>query len=219
MGATVFFRVQNVEVAGNVRYTAQQVIDVSGVVQGDNLFGLNKFDTARRLRRQLPYVEAVNIRRSLPDTLVITVTECRAAARVSAADGEWLISRTGKVLERAGDEGQNVVRVTGLDAVQPEAGLDLMVREEQQSRCTGLLALLQALETCGLTDQADSVDLSSGAYMTMTLGERFTVKLPVSGDFDYLLGAMNKAIDTLEPYERGTLDLTVEDYTVVFSPS
>ena len=53
----------------------------------------------------------------------------------------------------------------------------------------------------------------------LQLGERFTVKLPASGDFDYLLGAMNATIEKLEPYESGVLDLTAKDYTVVFSPA
>ena len=54
MGATVFFRVEEMVVAGNVRYTAQQVIDATGIVHGDNLFGMNKFETARQIRQSCP---------------------------------------------------------------------------------------------------------------------------------------------------------------------
>ena len=64
-----------------------------------------------------------------------------------------------------------------------------------------------------------SLDLRSTAYIIMQVGERFTMKLPGNGDFDYLLGAMNATIEKLEPYEAGTLDLTARDYTVVFSPA
>ena len=45
------------------------------------------------------------------------------------------------------------------------------------------------------------------------------LKLPVGGDLAYLLGAMGQAVAKLEEYETGTLDLTVKDYTVVFSPN
>lgn len=219
MGATVFFRVEEMVVSGNVRYTAQQVIDASGIVQGDNLFGMNKFDTARRIRRQLPYVEGVNIRRGWPDALLVTVIESRAAARLSGEEGEWLISKSGKVLELVESADTGVIRVDGLYPVQPEAGLPLVVREGQQARGDGLLALLQSLDKHETLEKVTWIDMTSAARILMDYDGRFTVKLPVSGDFDYLLGAMEKAVATLEDYETGTLDLTVKDYTVVFSPA
>ncbi|MBO5339995.1 MAG: FtsQ-type POTRA domain-containing protein [Oscillospiraceae bacterium] len=219
MGATVFFRVEEVVVEGNVRYRTQAVIDASEIVQGDNLFGLNKFEIARLIRKRLPYVEAVNIRRSLPATLLINVTECRAAAQVPGEDGQWLISRTGKVLERAPEDAAGATIVEGLNAVQPEAGSTLVVREGQQLRTAGLLALLSQLEQNNMLGRVAHIDAGSDARFIMSLDDRFTVKLPVGGDYAYLLGAMEKAIATLEPYEAGTLDLTVKDYTVIFSPA
>lgn len=219
MGATVFFRVEEMVVAGNVRYAAQQVIDASGVMQGDNLFGMNKFETARQIRRQLPYVEGVNIRRGWPDTLIFTVTECQAAARITGEGGQWLISKSGKVLEFVEQADERIIRVAGINAVQPETGLPLVVREQQQARGDGLLELLQALDECGVAEKVTWIDMTSASRIFMDFDDRFTVKLPVSGDFVYLLGAMDKAVDTLEEYETGTLDLTVKDYTVVFSPA
>lgn len=219
MGATVFFRVEEMVVTGNQRYTAAQIIDATGIAQGDNLFGMNKFETARQIRRQLPYVEGVNIRRGWPDTLIITVTECEAAARVTGEKGQWLISRSGKVLELTRGAAQNVIVVEGLNAVQPEAGLPLVVREEQQVRGDALVSLLQALEQCGMLKKVTRIDMTSPSRIFMDFDVRFTVKLPVSGDFNYLLGAMGQAVATLEDYETGTLDLTVKDYTVVFSPN
>ena len=219
MGATVFFRVEEMVVAGNERYTAQQIIDATGIVQGDNLFGMNKFETARQIRKKLPYIEGVNIRRGWPDSLIITVTECEAAARVTGERGQWLISKAGKLLELTRNNGDDVIRIDGLHAVQPEAGLPLMVREEQQARGDALLALLQTLDRVGRLKQVTYIDMTSPSRIRMDLEGRFVVKLPVNGDFDYLLGAMGQAVAKLEEYETGTLDLTVKDYTVVFSPN
>lgn len=216
MGATVFFRVERVEVAGNVRYTAEQVEQACGAQHGDNLFGLNKYDMAAKIRRNLPYVESVNIRRKLPDTLKITVDECRAAARMSG--DSWLISASGKLLEWV-ESAPEVLTVYGVDPVLPEPGTAMTVRPEQQLRADALTALLQALERADMLDRVEELDLTKSAYILMELDGRFTVKLPVGGDYDYLLGAMGKAIGTLEPYEKGTLDLTVKDYTVIFSPA
>lgn len=217
MGATVFFRVERVEVTGNVRYDAAQVEQASGVAHGDNLFGLNKYDTAARIRRTLPYVESVNIRRRLPDTLVLNVNECVAAAQLSSGDGGWLISSSGKLLDWS--DAPHSLRVDGMDPVLPEAGTSLTVKPQYQTRADGMVSLLQAMQELDMLSRATRLDLGSITCIRMELDGRFTVKLPINGDFAYLLAAMDKAIQSLEPYERGNLDLTVKDYTVVFSPA
>ncbi len=84
VGATVFFRVEYVEVTGNSRYTQEEVAAASGIQIGDNLYGMNKNAAARQVRQTLPYVEELSIWRSLPNKVFIKVTECQAAARVAA---------------------------------------------------------------------------------------------------------------------------------------
>ena len=217
MGATVFFRVERVEVTGNVRYDAAQVEQASGVTHGDNLFRLNKYDIAARIRRTLPYVESVNIRRRLPDTLILNVNECVAAAQLTSGEGGWLISTSGKLLDWS--DVPHALRVDGIAPVLPEPGVIMTVKAQYQARADGLVALLQALEENEMLSRATRVDLSSVTAIRMEIDGRFTVKLPVSGDFSYLLAAMDKAIQSLEPFEHGSLDLTVKDYTVVFSPA
>ena len=221
VGATVFFRVEEVVVAGGVRYSAQQVIDASGVVQGDNLFGMNKFDTARRIRRLLPYVEGVNIRRGWPDTLIITVNECRPAARLPAEEGEWLISKSGKLLELVEQADSGVIRVDGLHAVQPESGLPLVVREGQQVRCDGMLALLQNLEHYGILEKVSWIDLTSASRILMDYDGRFTVKLPYGADYDFKMMALRAylAEDAIQDNMTGTFDMQTDEDETYFKPN
>lgn len=79
MALTLFFRVDTIEVTGTKRYTEKDVIEASGIQLGDNLFLLNKYEAARSIAEQLPYIdiEDIRIRRELPDTLLIDVAECR----------------------------------------------------------------------------------------------------------------------------------------------
>ena len=82
LGATVFFQVETIAVAGNSRYTEQEVIDASGVEIGDNLFQMNKNQISQNILQQLPYIGEVSPQRQLPSTLIFQVTEITAAARV-----------------------------------------------------------------------------------------------------------------------------------------
>ena len=63
------------------------------------------------------------------------------------------------------------------------------------------------------------INVRSASRILMELDGRFTVRLPMGGDYSYLLRAMDKAVQSLDDYEKGTLDLTVKDFTVVFSPA
>ena len=83
MGATIFFRVEKITVTGNDRYTQEEIVEISGIRNGDNLYGINKNKISGELRSQLPYIEGVSIHRSLPNTIEIKVSECGLAATIA----------------------------------------------------------------------------------------------------------------------------------------
>ena len=123
-GCIVFFRVNDVAVSGESKYTAQEIIDVTGVQQGDNLLLLPRNQIVKRILTQLPYVSNVNLRLSLPDTLLISVTECAPAALVQGGEGWWIIDARGKLLEQvsAPTVRPDLAKVTGVTALLPHPG-------------------------------------------------------------------------------------------------
>lgn len=272
-GATVFFRVEQVVVTGNSRYTQEEIVEVTGIEKGDNLYGWNKFAIAQRLRQTLPYIGEVTIRRALPSTILITVVEWDAVARIEppsaqellALQGElegetstqkdtgedtssgeassgdtsgeatesggvtdvsavaqqpWLISVKGKLLEQASGDG-SAISVTGLAALVPQSGTALAVPQSQQVKLDALLSLLGEMEQAGMLQDFSSIALGS-TQMELRYLDRFTVKMELNADFAYELQVISTVREDLEqkhgPQVSGTMDLTQEDYQVVFSP-
>ena len=123
MGCVAFFRVNQVVVTGNSRYSAQEVIAASGVELGDNLFLVNRPQTAQSILRKLPYVEnAVPVHR-LPDTVELHITECTPAAALRFEGSWWLLDARGKLLEQ-GEKSitEGLPEVRGLHRVEPGVG-------------------------------------------------------------------------------------------------
>lgn len=211
----VFFRIQNVTVEGNSRYTAEEIVEASGIVSGDNLVALSKGKIASAIRLKLPYVESVSIRRRLPDTVELTVRERVAVASVDSASGRWLISSQGKILEQAGS--QPVVKVKGLLAAAPYAGGNLEVAEEDAGTLAHVLSLLEALEARDMLADSRELDCSPASYLTLTW-DIYTIKLPRGGDYAYLLRFVQSALDSDEmpKNEPGTIDLTVKEGELYF---
>lgn len=210
-GCVVFFRVEEITVAGQGRYTAEQIIAASGVETGDNLVLINRSQCARQIVSGLPYVDEVNIRRVLPDGVAITITERVPAAVIQGGDGWWIIDRKGKILEQAATPQQaGVARLTGLTALLPTVGSTLAVEDADRLRLESLLDLLQALTSREMLDKVSAIDLSSAADIVMSYDGRLTVKMRMNDDFQLQTRIMAEALETaIQPNETGTLDLTL----------
>ena len=150
LACVVFFRVNSVEVTGNARYTAAEVIKASGIQMGDNLIALPRSRVSASICAQLPYVESVSIRKALPDGVVLSVTERVAAASVESAEGRWLVSAQGKLLEKD-KGGVDVIRITGLTAAGPYAGGMIQAAEGEEATLRYVGELLAELDP-GLGD-------------------------------------------------------------------
>ena len=230
VGATVFFRVEQVTVSGNQRYTQEEIIAASGIQLGDNLYSLNKVRIDQNLRTTLPYIGELTINRSLPSTVVITVTEWEAVAQVAApgveqvaayqeeagekavttAQEPWLISVKGKLLEPAPPDSA-AIAVTGLIPLSPQAGSMMEVPEGEHTRLAVLTALLEALGEAGMQSQVSDIRLEATQLMVRYAG-RFDVKMKLNADFSYDVRLMRAIREKMEEQDGegacGSMDLT-----------
>lgn len=210
VGCIVFFKVQYVEVVGNSRYTSEEIVAATGIQTEDNLFRLNKFRIQEGLIADLPYVESVNIRRRMPDTIIITVTETVPVSAVNSGGDWWLINETGKLLERTDSPG-DYLEVTGLELLSPSAGTAMAVDQQLRLRRDALLELLAALVQRGLLEAAESVDLSDESMLTMAYDQRLEVRISLADDLEYRVRQLEGVLQQLEEGQGGILDMTIED--------
>lgn len=213
-GCVVFFRVEDITVSGVSRYTAQEIIDASGVAQGDNLFLVGSSRTAQKIYSTLPYVDEVNIRHALPDGIVITVTERVPAAVIQGDDGWWIIDAKGKILDGVSrPEQAGVAEVTGLTALLPAVGTTLAVEDADSLKLESLLSLLKAFSQRDMITKISTIDLSSAAEVSMFYDGRLTVKMKLLGAAEFSEQVRDFAAileqGIVQDNERGTLDMTL----------
>lgn len=212
-GCIVFFRVETITVSGSSRYTADQIVEVSGVEQGDYLATLDKNRIARLIRSTLPYVETVSIRRVLPDTVLITVQESSAAAAVKAGGSWWLINSAGKLLETV-PSAAGRAELLGLEPLDPAEGSMARLPEEDAIRWGYAMDFLRALEERDMLSGLTSLDCSTAGTFTAGYGGRFTLVFPSTGDFGEYLSMFSRAVEEkLEDSETGIFDFTHYDTT------
>ena len=218
LACVVFFRVNDLEVLGNVRYTAEEIIEASGIETGDNLVTLSRSRVSAAICTKLPYVENVSMKKVLPDRVVLRVLERVAAASVGSDEGRWLISAQGKLLEQDSGATKSVT-VNGLTALDPYPGGMIQVAKEEETTLGYVTELLTELESHGWLGQCTVLDCS--AVTSMTLGyEIYQVKLPRGGDYNYYLSLTESALASgaIPEGVGGLLDLTVTEGKIHFRP-
>ncbi|MBQ8894939.1 MAG: FtsQ-type POTRA domain-containing protein [Clostridia bacterium] len=152
LSVTVFFNAEEIIVEGNTRYTAEELLETGGLKIGQNLFRLDKFQVIDQMET-LPYVKSVTIKRRLPNTLRVKVTENEPVVWIAADTGAALLNEEYRVLETvslpdpaAAPEGQavdspveGIPQLTGIAATELTVGKTAVFGEEDY---TGFLKRL-----------------------------------------------------------------------------
>ena len=212
---TLFFRVDNVVVTGQQRYTAQEVTAATGVETGDNLYLMDKNRVAESILNQLPYVETIRISRKLPDTLLVEVVECGRPMAMVQDGYTWLVSPRGIIVEQTNPlAAESYGIIDGCELLAPSVGTKIALATEYSSQQSSLLSLLAALEAAGELENVDAIHLEDLSMLTMDYIGRFTIQMPYEADYARKLRALRQIIDdsgAIQDNMTGTFDMRRED--------
>lgn len=236
MCLSLFFRVDEVVVSGADKYTPWMVKEASGLEYGDSLLSVSDARVAGRIRLELPYVDEVRVGIKLPGTVYIEITELQTTYAIQARDESWwLIASDGRVVEPIeSSAASGYTRILGVKADAPRTDQRVQAAETaltitpetteatdgdgvtlpttaqitESERLDAVLTILAALEDNSVIGQIASIDVSNLNDITMEYGQRLTVVLGTAEDLAYKVGYMAAAIDQLEEYETGELDVS-----------
>ena len=126
------FRVENTDKRDPVDlgpYTEEQILQALAVNVGDNIFGFSAKDRQILLERALPELETVQVRRSLPSTVVVQVEPATAAYKVAYGDQWAVLSTSCKVMRLEEEEPEGLVELQGIEAAQAEPGTRIQLSQ------------------------------------------------------------------------------------------
>ena len=202
LALTVFFKVETISVEGAARYTPEEIVAGLDVKQGDNLYLWNKVKVSEELLTEFPYLESVQIRRHLPNALIVTVTECRPAVAAASEGGFTYVSKQGKVLERAVTDG-GLPTVTGVP-IETQPGQ--MIRPAEDAYTDALLEVWQTLVAGGMLDEMRFINLQDLTDVRIGLEGRFDIRIGTLDVLAHRLRFAKAVIDErLSPSDVGRL--------------
>lgn len=193
--ANVFFKVEVVEVTGLTKYTAQEIIDASGIQVGDSLVKLKGEEIADKLTEAYSYIEQVKLHKKYPSTVTLEIVQATPVGAIEAYDGYILLSSEGVELERGVQQvpaDVPVVKGLYISGDQSEEA-----KEEINQKTATLAALQKAMEEEGFTSLTDFnyIDITDRLNIVLVYQSRLRIELGSESQLNYKLKFLKKAID------------------------
>jgi cell division protein FtsQ len=181
----LFFKIKDIRVEGLTVTNQQEIVSLTGFNYGDNIFFINKMAAVRAILAKNPYVTAVRIKRDLPGTVILIITESAPAAMVEHRGRVWLFDAQGKLLESALPvQTTNVPLVKGISLLDPMAGTKLYPVFEDTAKLDPLLHLLQTMQTEGIWEDVREIDITLLSNLRFTYMDQYTVELGMPDALD-----------------------------------
>lgn len=188
--AALFFKIQEIQVTGNAIYGADELLQISGVKVGQNLYSVSGRAVEARIKKACTYIRTVRMHRRLPSTLVIEVEEDTAEYFIELAGEYFALSADFRVLGRS-DSKEEILRANpGIKFIAvPElrycvVGSELVFRRQINLKVVeAVMADVKLWELYNLTDFVDISDkfnikiIAGGGKYRILLGGREEMKL------------------------------------------
>jgi cell division septal protein FtsQ len=206
LSLTVLFRVDQIVIEGDTRYSSDQIIESSGLYYGENLFRANVNLAEKTIENKLPYIGQAKISKSLPGKLLISVQEDDVAGAVEYNGQYVILSCKGKVLQLSDTVPEGVATIKGLNFTKAVPGETASYETEDEGSLFGQLG--EAVEQSGLSN-VSAMDLSDQYQLTVTIESKFLLKL---GTPTYLQRKLTFAQEILKNHLQdspsGVIDLS-----------
>lgn len=109
-----YFQARQIKVTGNLRLSPAHVLDQAGLNRGVNILAVNLPLSRKRLLAH-PWIAQAEVRREMPDTLVVTVREHQALAVIDLGKA-FLVNQQGEIFKAwEANDPMQLPRIRGLN--------------------------------------------------------------------------------------------------------
>lgn len=209
LSLTVLFKIENISVVGDEIYTKEQIIEISGLKTGENIFRTDTSAAKQKIEEALSYVESATVRRKLPATIEIEIKKAMPCAAVRTTGQYAIISKTGKVLDVNVTVPEGTPIFEGIAVKNAELGKVLETEREDDLKV--LVNIVSVLEDSQLYD-INYVNLSSLYNIEFMYNNRIIIQVGSSTDLQDKLVTAKYILDhNIGPEEKGTIDVSMTE--------
>ncbi len=187
--------VANIVVEGESAYKAEKIISAADLEIGLNMFTVREGKVNKKVTAELPYIHSVDIKRKLPDTIIVTVEPTKDKYLIAGDKGYICLDENLKVVsnkKRKLTDGS--FRLLGLEAQEVEIASEFEPSENNKEKFELARKMVSAIESKGIMKKAE-INLEDLSDVTVTYDSRIMIYL---GDCKDLENRISLASDVVE---------------------
>lgn len=206
LSLTVLFKIETITVDGDTRYTAEQIIENSGVKVGDNLWRTTSEKVTTVLAEALPYVKSVTVERSIPSSVVLKIEEATPLYSIEKNKKYILVDENDKVLDSSAEKSGKSVKIKGLKLLNTKAGTTLTVQSSKEFTVAKEIVTLALDSEMTLSE----IDVSDINLITAIYSSRLKLEFGSRNDIEKKIKMASEVIKKLESEgnrQQGTINV------------
>lgn len=162
------FNIKNINVVGNNSISSEQIISLSKVQKETNLFKVPNKDTISAIKEN-PYVKTVEIKRTLPDTITLVITERVAAHMLEHGSSYAYIDSQGYILEISANAKEGLAKITGYETLQDEITPGNRLCENDLEKLNTVLKITASAKVNEVDSLITSINIEDSSNYTLFL--------------------------------------------------
>lgn len=205
---TPVFNVSNIQVIGNVKNTAETYISLSKInIENTNIFAFTGNGVKKNIKEN-PYVEDVVVKRKLPSTVELYITERTAAYQAEYLGKYIYLDNQGYILEIS--EGKlSLPLIIGLDSLKEEIKVGTRLNNDDLIKLDVVVKISNYCKYNNVESEITSIDTSNTAdYIVYFEKEKKKVYL---GNSSNLVEKMDSAVTIMKKEKNESREIFVRE--------
>lgn len=211
-GAIIFltgiFNISSIDVAGNQGLTREEIVRLSGIQYGKNIFLLSEKAAMRGIFKN-PYVKLIKIERKIPNRILINIVERKPGFKLPYVGSFVILDEEGVVVEvlPIGGREVEVPVVEGLKFSDFKVGEKLNI--ENKTAFDTLMKVVVEIRPSGLLQGMEKIDITDVNNVILSFGDGNKILLGEPVDVAYKLSFAKSILQDIKQKNRkGIIDLS-----------
>ena len=170
------FNIKEVSVQGNNKINSEEIKSLSQLTIDENIFRFSSKEVEENVKENA-YVDTVDIKRKLPNTVEITITERETKYQLEYGNAFIYIDKDGYILEIS-DVNANLPIIRGYGTLQENLQPGNKLTDEDCEKLITVEKFLRAAQNNGIYDIITYVDISDS--------KDYKIEMPTKGKIAYL---------------------------------
>lgn len=170
------FNITEINVNGNEKISGEEILSLSQLKKDENIFKMNKQEIRDKIK-QNAYIDTVEIKRALPDTVIISVTERIPTYQINVSNMYMLINNQGYMLEMT-EMDESMPVIVGISTSEEDIKVGNRLCVEDLKKLGDVLKIVESAKSNNLNNLINKVDITSkDDYIIEMKDEKKTVHI------------------------------------------